>query len=185
MCFTKSKFGNLSCLLILKPLWYFLKGVVLTEDNLAKRNWQGNSKCGFCNMDETIRHLFIDCHFAHYIWWLLSMCFGFPSPRSVKHIFWSWLVGVNLNTKNLIITCVSALCLAIWISRNVLVFDKAQMLTYLQVLFIGIHWLRLWTQLQRNEEATDLIRNACRHLETVTMQFFPCQGWRFTNMIVL
>ena len=41
-------------------MWYLLKGDVLTKDNLAKRNWQGNSKCGFCNMDESIRHLFID-----------------------------------------------------------------------------------------------------------------------------
>jgi hypothetical protein len=25
---------------------------VLTKDNLAKRNWQGSSNCGFCNMDD-------------------------------------------------------------------------------------------------------------------------------------
>jgi hypothetical protein len=91
---------------------------VLTKDILAKRNWQGSSKCGFYNLDETNQHLFIDCHVAHFMWRLISICFGLPGPRSVKHFFGSWLMEVDLNTKNLIITGVSTLCWAIWISRN-------------------------------------------------------------------
>jgi hypothetical protein len=77
------------------------------------------------------------------------------------------LMGVDVNTKNLIITGVSAMCWAIWISRNDLVFNKAQMFTYLQVLFRGTHWLRHWPQLQRNDDSADLLRRACRHLETM------------------
>jgi hypothetical protein len=111
-------------------MWYLFKGVVLTKDNLAKCNWQGSSKCGFCNLDETNQQLFIDCHVAHFMWQLISICFGFPGPRSVKHFFGSWLMGVDLNTKNLIITGVLALCWDIWISRKDLVFNKAQMFTY-------------------------------------------------------
>src|ERR1041384_7193740 len=33
-------------------LWYLIKGVVLTKDNLVKRNWQGSKTCAFCNSDE-------------------------------------------------------------------------------------------------------------------------------------
>jgi hypothetical protein len=124
-------------------MWYLLKEVVLTKDNLTKHNWQVSSKCGFCNLDETIQHLFIDYHFAHFIWRLLSISLGLPGPRSVKHIFGSWLTGMDLNTNNLIITGVSVLCWAIWISRNDLVFNKVHMLTYMQVLFRETHWLRL------------------------------------------
>ena len=40
--------------------WYLRRGVVLTKDNLAKRNWNGNKKCVFCSQDETIQHLFFD-----------------------------------------------------------------------------------------------------------------------------
>ena len=93
--------------------------------------------------------------------------------------------GVDLNTKNLIITGVSVLCWAIWISRNDLVFNKAQMFTYLQVLFRGTHWLRLWTQLQRSDDSANLLRRACRHLETMAMHFFAYRGWRFSNRITL
>jgi hypothetical protein len=93
--------------------------------------------------------------------------------------------GVDLNTKNLIITGVSVLCWAIWISRNGLVFNKAQMFTYLQVLFRGTHWLKLWAQLQRSDDSADLLRRACRYLETMAMQFFAYRGWRFFNRIAL
>jgi hypothetical protein len=119
------------------------------------------------------------------MWRLLSICFGLATPRSVRHIFGTWMMGVDSKTKHLVITGVSALCWAIWISRNDLVFDKAPMMTYLQVLFRGTHWLRLWVQLQRSEGAADLIRRACRRLETVAMQIFAFHGWRFTNRIAL
>ena len=39
-------------------LWYLQKGVLLTRDNLIKRKWKGESKCCFCNNNETIQHLF-------------------------------------------------------------------------------------------------------------------------------
>lgn len=127
----------------------------------------------FCNSDESIQHLFFDCHFTYYMWRLLSICFSLTSPRSVRHIFGSWLLGLDLKTKNLVITGVSPLCWAILISRNNLVFDNAQSMTYyLQVLFRGTHWLRLWAQLKRSEDPANLIRNACRRLETVAMYFF-------------
>ena len=39
-------------------LWYLKKrGVTLTKDNLAKRNWQGSIKCSLCSSVETIQHL--------------------------------------------------------------------------------------------------------------------------------
>jgi hypothetical protein len=59
---------------------------------------------------------------------------------------------VHLKVKNLIIIGVAALCWAIWISRNDLVFNKTPMVTYLQVLFRATHWLRFWGHLQKVED---------------------------------
>jgi hypothetical protein len=42
-------------------LWFLQKGVVLTKDNLAKKNWNGSQQCVCCSMNETIQHLFLDC----------------------------------------------------------------------------------------------------------------------------
>ena len=41
-------------------LWFLKRGVTLTKDNLAKRNWQGNQQCYFCHENKTKQHLFFD-----------------------------------------------------------------------------------------------------------------------------
>ena len=51
--------------------WYIRKGVILTKDNIIKRNWHESTKCVFCAHDETIKHLFFQCKFA--------VLFGEPS----------------------------------------------------------------------------------------------------------
>ena len=39
-------------------LWYLRCGVVLTKDNLVKRNWHRNQQRCFCYENETIQYLF-------------------------------------------------------------------------------------------------------------------------------
>jgi hypothetical protein len=165
-------------------MWYLIRGVPLTKDNLDKRRWQGSKKCVFYDSNESIQHLFFKCHYARFFWRLLYCCFGLSTPRSFKHIFGSWLHGVHLKVKNLIITGVAALCWAIWISRNDLVFNKTPMVTYLQVLFRATHWLRFWGHLQRVEDQ-EIIKETCRRIEAVSMQLFSYFGLRFMNMITL
>jgi hypothetical protein len=48
-------------------LWYLYKGVILTKDNLVRRQWQRDRKCCFCSSNESIQHLFFDCHFAKFV----------------------------------------------------------------------------------------------------------------------
>jgi hypothetical protein len=35
-------------------VWYLYKGVTLTKDNLARKNWHGDLKCSLYNTDENI-----------------------------------------------------------------------------------------------------------------------------------
>ena len=165
-------------------MWYLIKGVVLTKDNLFKRNWHGSKRCVYCDSDETIQHLFFNCHYAQFMWRLVYWVLGLSKPRSVRHAFGNWLLGVSSKTKNLLITGVSAVCWAIWISRNDLVFHNKTMLTYLQVLFRATHWLRTWAQLHREEDGSR-IKQVCQRLETAAIQIFAHHGWRFTNSIAL
>ena len=37
-------------------LWFLKKGVILTKDNLARRNWNGSKACCFCSAPETFQH---------------------------------------------------------------------------------------------------------------------------------
>jgi len=34
-------------------MWFLKRGVILTKDNLAKRNWEGSKLCSFCSGHET------------------------------------------------------------------------------------------------------------------------------------
>jgi len=75
-------------------LWYLKKRVILTGDNLAKRNWKGGKKCCFCNTDETIQHFFFECHVAKFVWNAVFYTFGIVPPKSVANLLGSWIRGL-------------------------------------------------------------------------------------------
>ena len=87
--------------LVLRPLlWYLHRGVVLTKDNLARRNWPGSKKCCFCTHDETIKHLFFQCKFARSTWSVIQIASNLYPPTSVGgildfQIFLLLLVGTS------------------------------------------------------------------------------------------
>ena len=56
--------------------WYLRRGVILTKDNLIKRNWHGSTQCVFCPHDETIKHLFFQCKLARSIWSVIQIASG-------------------------------------------------------------------------------------------------------------
>jgi hypothetical protein len=68
-------------------LWYLQQGVILTKDNLLRRNWKGTKTCVFCNSNETIQHHFFDRHNTHNIWRDVYITTGLQSPRSISHMF--------------------------------------------------------------------------------------------------
>jgi hypothetical protein len=69
------------------------------------------------------------------------------------------------------------------LNRNDIVFDNSPMKTYMQVLFRATHWLWMWSLLQKCDDDTNLLKDACRSLETMAMQIFANHGWRFSNRI--
>jgi hypothetical protein len=72
---------------------------------------------------------------------------------------------------------------AMFTSRSDLVFDNSPTKTYMQVLFRGMYWLRLSTQLQRHEEEGKVLLQTRGVLKTLVLQIFINFGWRFRNRI--
>jgi hypothetical protein len=105
-------------------MWFLHKEVILTKDNLSKRNWHGCTKCSFCDQDETIQHLFFSCPFAKIIWRIIYMTFNLPPPSSVSNLFGNWLNGVPKKDKGHIRVSVCALLWAIWTVCNDFIFNK-------------------------------------------------------------
>jgi hypothetical protein len=78
-------------------LWFLRRGVILTKDNLVKRNRQGSKLCCFYHHHETIQHLFFDCRLSRLVWAVIHTAFGLPKPCSVRHILGWWLMGLLIN----------------------------------------------------------------------------------------
>ena len=112
-------------------MWYLYKGVILTKDNLARRQWQGDTKCCFCSSEESIQHLLFDCHYAKFMWRIVQVLFNLNPPNSIHNLFISWLEGLNRKIKSKILVGASAICWVLWLTCNDIVFDKAITPSYL------------------------------------------------------
>jgi hypothetical protein len=117
-----------------KIAWYLRRGVILTKDNLARRNWQGSKKCVFCHQDETIKHLFLQCRFARSIWSLIQAAFSLYPPTSIANVFGNWLHGIDLRFRTLIRVGAIAVIWSLWLCRNDKVFDDKNY-SLLQVIY--------------------------------------------------
>jgi hypothetical protein len=127
--------------------WYLRRGVILTKDNLVKRNWHGSTRCVFCHQDETIKHLFFQCHFARSIWSIIQVVSNLRPPTSVANTFGNWLHGINLMFRILIRVGTFAIIWSLWLCRNDKVFNDTNC-SLLQVVYRCTVMLCLWSPLQ-------------------------------------
>jgi hypothetical protein len=116
-------------------MWYLQKKVVLTKDNLAKRNWDGDKQCCLCYANESIQHLFNECFSAKKLWGLSNLAFNVAIPRNVRHMYGSWLNRFGGKLKRQALAGALVFCWPIWLSRNNVVFDISPSKTLFQVLF--------------------------------------------------
>jgi len=158
-------------------MWYVKRGVLLTKDNIAKRNWNGNQGCCFCNNKESIQHLFFDCHLAKFIWRIVFITLGLSPPRNTDHLFNQWSNQRGTEYKPFLLAGAASLFWAIWLQRNDSVFDRKQPKNFLQVLFRGTFWLRHWAKLQRSEDRIHLLMQGTHNLEVVALRIFNSFGW--------
>ena len=158
-------------------LWFLQRGVILTKDNLARKNWKGSEKCLCCNMNETIQHLFFDCPFAKMIWRIIFYATNLNQPRSIDHMFGTWLNNQHKKIKPLIWVGLAALCWAIWRCRNDIIFKRMKSNSIMQVIFRGAYWLRFWAQLQRDEQSKDTLVVMSKKLEMIALEITN-RGWK-------
>jgi hypothetical protein len=126
--------------------WYLRRGVILTKDNLAKRNWRGSKRCVFCQEDETIKHLFFQCRFAKAIWSIIQIGSSLYPPRSIANIFGNWLNGIEVRFRGLIRVGALAVICSLWLCRNDKVFNDKNS-SVMQVIYRCTATLRSWSPL--------------------------------------
>ena len=163
-------------------MWFVHKGVILTKDNLAKRKWEGCKRCCFCEQDETIERLFINCQLAKLLWRTIHITFNIIPPLTISHMFDSWLAGVAPKTAAHIRVGACALLWALWNCRNDVAFNRQTITNFLQVIFRASTWIHTWSLLCRVDHRAH-VDIGCRRWEMVARDTYNRFGWRSNNMI--
>jgi hypothetical protein len=157
-------------------MWFLQKKVILTKDNLAKRNWQGDVRCCFCDHEENIQHLFLTCPFTQMIWRIIYMTFNITPPLNITNLFGKWLNGVPKIEKAHIRVGVCAVLWAIWKVRNDCIFNKKSFPSFLQVIPLATHLIHMWSYLQSVDVRLDM-DIGCNRLVMVARDFYNRCGW--------
>jgi hypothetical protein len=123
-------------------LWLLYRETILTNDNLVKRNCNGNVMCCFCNNFETIQHLLFDCVLAKFLWGVIQLTFGLTKPHNILHVYGGWSQNMDAKTKRILFVGIGAMFWSIWLSQNDIVFNKKPILSYMKVMFRVTRWTR-------------------------------------------
>ena len=92
-------------------------------------------------------------------------------------MFGSWLSNQNKKIRSLIWVGVAAFCWAIWRCRNDIVFNKIKINLIMQVIFRGTYWMRFWAQLQRDEQAKNMLSLLSKNIKMIALELAN-GGWK-------
>jgi hypothetical protein len=106
--------------------------VVLTKDNLAKRQWKGCTQCCFCNKPENIQHLFFDCPMTKLMWMTISFTLGVRAPASIANLFGPWLRSFPNKQRIKVLVGVAAFCWDYGSPETKLFFKEKSVLQFCQ-----------------------------------------------------
>ena len=163
-------------------MWFVHKQVILTKDNLVKRNWTGSTRCSFCDRDETIKHLLLDCPLAKVLWRMVQIAFNITPLNSISTLFGMWLIAIEFEMARHIRVGVCALLWAIWNCRNDLVFNRTRNIHFFQILFRATALIHMWSLFTPTEARERLVTRSIRW-EMVARAIFNRFGWWSCNKI--
>ena len=119
---------------------------------------------------ESITHLLFDCHHAKEVWRIVYLATGLTPPRSVSHMLENWLSNFSDKEGRVMLVGAAALCWVIWRYRSDIIFNKTKYSSFIQAIFRGSYWLRLWVHLQHEDMTNVLFRRMSLALETVALE---------------
>ena len=133
-------------------MWLINHNAILTKDNLLKRNWSGDLSCAFCNETETIPHIFFECPLAKYIWSLVAHVLGATCRPTSFEQFWTWIYLVLKKGKKIYMVGLSAICWAIWLTRNNFSFEGKIIISPTEIICLASSFISYCAGFQKGND---------------------------------
>jgi hypothetical protein len=112
-------------------MWFIYKKVILTKDKLAKRCWNGCTKCVFCGSRERINHVHFVSIFPSSLESGRCTSLIIPTPLvNVTNLFGNWLNEIDKKMRDWIRVGVCVLAWEIWNWQNDVVFNIVAKLNF-------------------------------------------------------
>ena len=132
-------------------MWLLENNVLLTKENMVRRNWKGNSSCGFCDEFESTTHLFFNCHTAKCVWGMVAKCFNSTVVPGNLHQCWVWLDNNLGEAKEISTVGAAAICWAIWKARNNVCFQNIVVSSPVEIVCHACALIFNWAGLSKKE----------------------------------
>jgi hypothetical protein len=151
-------------------MWLIQLNAILTKDNLARRKWQGDKRCSFCNEDESIVHLFFDCYLARYIWSLIAWVIGGSCRPSNLTQYWEWSNIFLPANKKIHMVGLSVVCWALWKTRNMVCFEGKRVRSPTEIICLVSSLLSYWAGLQK-DDSMEILETSAEMLKNAALTF--------------
>jgi hypothetical protein len=141
-------------------LWLVLDNTILTKDNLLKRKWTGSPICHFCDKEENITHLFLQCSMAKAVWAVIAHSIGADNvPRTLQQC-WIWCerwlpYGKKIHTLGIV-----AVCWSIWRTRNSICFEGKKGTNPITIICMACSLMCYWAGLFMEVDKDTLVAGA-------------------------
>jgi hypothetical protein len=141
-------------------LWLIETKAILTKDNMIKRKWVGDPSCQFCEGLEDISHLLFRCFTAKCVWAIVAKSMRAQEiPTSVEQ-YWAWVKKQLPGDEHIYALGFSAICRAIWLTRNKSCFDKKTIKHPAEIVVLACALMKYWAGLYNTEVQEHLVEGA-------------------------
>jgi hypothetical protein len=93
-------------------------------------------------------------------------------------MFGNWVAGVDKKERAQIWVGVCAFLWALWNVQNDYIFNRAKQNSFMQVIPLATHWIRMWSFLQLMDKRQEMDFR-CNRLELVAWDLYNQSSWRF------
>lgn len=136
-------------------MWLLQQDAILTKDNLIRRKWKGNTKCVFCQENETIAHPFLGCNISKYVWSIIAWTIKAPCRLESLEQYMVWAKTFMPNDRKFHVVGLSAVCWAIWKLRNRACFEKKLIRSPTEIICYACVFIKFWARFTKGGRQTE------------------------------